>query len=833
MTILARILFPVSFAASVAASAFGPAADTVTYIPNEYKLHHSGNLDAIRVVDTTGFDDSLLFSQDSVQADSIAPLTARDTIFPPDSLRETDPFRYKYYVAIVDSLTHREVSDSLQHSGDSLMAAFKMAADTSALADSLHAESDWADKHLLDSLYTSDSTARARAVFLEWYNSLDKDARKKYDKEQTELKKMAVRDSLDAIKEEKKALRDSIVKNTPRILETPFLPDTMQYKRMIAWTVDRDFQDLRTEIPDTSFNYHFYDYAFQRKDVNATWLGVAGGPVQYYDWFKRKSITGVEFWEPQESWTFSPETVRQYNCKTPNTEFGYWGTILGKRSKESDNVHILTTQNITPATNFSILYDRWGGGGMLNNEEVKNKTFAAAVNHLGKRYLANAGVIVNNVERGENGGMEDTFWVRDTTVDAREIPVLAASGASTKMKKTTFFGDQQLRIPLNFRDSTKSTSGYIGHSIEFSKFTRSFTHQETDSLGQTRLDNKLYLRLQPWSDESLLSKLDIGVGDYLNKYHKALENNESGRDTENSVYVYAGVKGQLDKYMYWNADAHQVFAGADAGNTDLSADLQLNFYPFRKAKTSPMTFGAGAEFSSLRPTYYQRRMFCYNDPAMQWETDFYRTSTLKLKAYTRIPHWKMDAEVGYAVLDGNLYYDKNAIIRQHNGAMSILSADIRKHFSLFGFLHLDNRLLAQVSSDQEAVPLPALAANLRYYAEFPIAKGAMTMQMGVNALCNTEWYSPAWNMVTGTFYNQQSEKYTNGPYFDLFINMQWKQVCIFIKLQNAGKGWPLDRPDFFCADRYMLTESGMSGLKIGVWWPFYTSHIENRKVSSQ
>ena len=50
--------------------------------------------------------------------DTTRYLTARDTIFPPDSLKDIDPFRYKYYVAILDSLTHRIVVDSLKTAGD-------------------------------------------------------------------------------------------------------------------------------------------------------------------------------------------------------------------------------------------------------------------------------------------------------------------------------------------------------------------------------------------------------------------------------------------------------------------------------------------------------------------------------------------------------------------------------------------------------------------------------------------------------------------------------------------------------------------------------------------
>ena len=41
---------------------------------------------------------------DTVQIDTLF-LTARDTIKVPDSLKDTDPFFYKYYIAVKDSVT--------------------------------------------------------------------------------------------------------------------------------------------------------------------------------------------------------------------------------------------------------------------------------------------------------------------------------------------------------------------------------------------------------------------------------------------------------------------------------------------------------------------------------------------------------------------------------------------------------------------------------------------------------------------------------------------------------------------------------------------------------
>ena len=191
-----------------------------------------------------------------------------------------------------------------------------------------------------------------------------------------------------------------------------------------------------------------------------------------------------------------------------------------------------------------------------------------------------------------------------------------------------------------------------------------------------------------------------------------------------------------------------------------------------------------------------------------------------------IPYWKFSADVGYALLGNNLYYDEKGIIRQNPTPMSVLSASLRKEFVL-GPVHLDHRALLQVSSNPEVLPLPTAAFNLRYYLQFVVQRdeqrrNVMVMQVGADAYANTPWYSPAWNPNLGVFYNQTEREYTNGPYFDVFVNVQWKRACVFVKYQNAGGGWPLRRRDYFSADRYIVTKSGMEGLKFGVYWPFYT-----------
>jgi len=813
---------------------------------------------------TAGKEDTSMFL---APIDTTPHLTARDTIFPPDSLKDIDPFRYKYYVAILDSLTHRIVVDSLKTAGDSL---------------------DWPK---VDSLYYLDSAIRKKAAFDAWYAGLSKTDRRKYDFEVKEKIKKHLADSILNVKDSLKAHRDSVKEATPRILETFAFPDSLQYKRIIQWTHEREFHKMDIRQPDTSYNYWFHDYPFYRKDVNATWLGVAGSALQYYNWFNRSSENGVSFYNPYEAWTYSAKTLPMYNTKTPYTELAYFGTIFANSQKESDNLHILTSQNIFPALNYTLEYNRFGGNGIMQNEKTTNKTFVASVNYLGKRYLMHAGYIHNKVSRNENGGTSDNKMVSDTTLDAREYPV-NLSNASSNIIRNTLFLDQQYRIPFTFirniqdrkvdkafkdsvtasgdsamiaslgellaqrkeereaadtLDDNNITTAFIGHSSEYSVFRRSYQDQITDDIGKSfydnvfnyhpttsfdsvrvmKLENRAFLRLQPWSDNAIVSKLNAGIGDRILNFSVFDPTFLKGTTNKiwNSAFVYAGVEGQLKNYIHWDATGDYVFLGDQINDMSVKANARLDLYPFRRARKSPLSLDLHFETNLEEPEYYFQH---YYSNHYKWDNDFGKISTTKIQGGLSIPRWRLGARVGYALLSGNVYYDSTGVIRQNNNPMSVLSASLDKNFVL-GPLHLDNRLLFQLSSDQDIIPLPTLAVNARWYLQLNVKRNIMQMQLGAEAWYNTKYYSPGWNPAVGAFYNQKEEKYNNGPVIDAFVNIQWKRACIFVKIENIGKGWPMDKADYFSAHHYIRTQTA---LKLGIFWPFYLQSNANKTVSA-
>ena len=817
---------------------------------------------------------------DTIKADTLI-LSARDTIKVPDSLKETDPFFYKYYIAVKDSTTRREVRDSLIMAGDTL------------------------ELMKLDSLYIKDSTEVAQAKHAAWYASLSRRERKRYDAEQKLPALIAAANRKMAIKDSIKTRKDSIIQATPRILETFAFPDSLHYKRIITWTHDRDFHEitgLRDQSTDSSFNYNFHDYNFYKEDLNASWLGGAGSPVQLFDYFKRKDEDNTIYYAPYQIYSYTPETLPQYNTKTPYTELCYWGTLFANREKEESNIKILTTQNITPELNLTLMYTRNGSKGMLRNEDTDNRNAVIATNYTGKKYLMHAGFIYNRILRGENGGVVDEAWIRDTLVDAREIEVYL-NNARTSMKRNTVFLDQTYRIPFTFLDKdvrarkkddrlfaarkdsimtagdslaiaaileeeelrnrkladtqmqadslkTDITTAFIGHSSEYTVARKSYTDnltssdtygreffndrfylnpiQSHDSLRVMRLENKVFIRLQPWKNDGIVSKLDVGLGDkLLNYYSFKPDSYLQGGTNEifNSVYLYAGAQGQYEKYLKWDAKGLYTFLGHEINDFGIEANVSFSAYPFRRHRNSPLTVNAHFETTLKEPDYYQQHMLTNH---YRWDNDFGKISSTRLEASVSIPKWDLFGSFSYGLLSNNIYYDTMGVAMQNNSAMSVISANLQKDFKIWKF-HLENRATLQFSSNQEVMPLPLLALNLRYYFEFNVVRNVMKMQIGANGLFTTKWYAPAFNPVVGVFHNQTEREYGNCPYIDAFVNIQWKRVSLFVKAINVNMGWPCKQTDYFTAAGYIAPQRA---IKFGIKWPFWVFNNSNKSSST-
>jgi len=633
-----------------------------------------------------------------------------------------------------------------------------------------------------------------------------------------------------------KEYKDSVRIATPRLLTTFAIPDSLCYERVMTWTSDHYFNELEMKKLDTLYNGHFYDYPIHRNDVSGTYLGTSGSASQNYNYFRRENLEVFPLFNPYLGWSYTPETLPQFNTKTPYTQLAYQGTTFSLKAMEESQIQLLTTQNITPAFNFTLSFNQYGSKGMLQKEATDNRTAYISANYLGKRYMMNAGYIGQGVKRQENGGISDSRWIRDTIVDTKEIDV-NLSDANNALKRRTYFITQSYAIPMNFfRNDADSlavgegTMAYIGHSGEFSTYNKVYTDkissqkeknfynnnfyinsgQSNDSLALTRFENKLFIKLQPFAPDAIVSKLNAGIGYQMLSYYSFnpsfyLTGNQ--RNTHHNAYLYAGASGIFKKYFAWDADGKYTFLGYNFSDMTLGGKVRFSVYPIKEG--IHLTGKFRTSLTAPHP-FEQELHFNHHD----WTNDFSKVSRTTVEAALDIPKWKLSAGAGYALVDGQIYYDSLSVIRQAEKPLSVLSAYLDKDIKL-GFLHLDNRALFQLSSDEDVLPLPKLAFHMRYYAQFTVVKNAMEMQLGLDATYTTAFYEQGYMPDLGVFYNQKNELIGSTPYFDAFVNMQWQCVCVYVKYTNCLLGWP--QSDYFSAYHYIKPAKGF---KFGVFWPF-------------
>ena len=669
-----------------------------------------------------------------------------------------------------------------------------------------------------------------------------------------------------------RAYRDSVIRNTPRILLTYVFDDSTRNQRMFLWNADTYFNKPVSIDPDTTFNDWFIETPDRKNDVGAASLGVSGSAMQYNNWFLRPQQQIFPFFDVYLPYSYTPETLPFYNTKTPYTELGYWGTLFANKKMEETNIRFLHTQNFTPSFNINFLYQRFGAAGMLEHEKTDNRTLALTGNYLGKRYMAQGGYIFNRIKRDENGGISDPTMVLDTLLDAKVIPI-TLKNANNTLKRNTLFLTHSYGIPFKFlqkkggmlpdslalaADSLaasgdagrmvaatgvkpdslifgEGTMAYIGHSIDASFYSKKYTDaiglddslgralyhnkfyinptESADSMRVFKLENRFFINMQPWAKEALVSNVSAGIGhQYLSLYgfkqDYFLEGNSN--TTQNNMYMYFGAGGKLKKYFSWEGLGVYNFAGYY--QNDFSVDGKVTFSSYPKTMKRGIHLTGKLHISQQRPNWFYNNAYTNH---YVWENDFAKTTQTRIEAKLDIPDWKMEAFFGYAMLKNNTYFDSLSVVRQNPEAMSILTAYLRKDFKLWKF-HMDNKILFQVSSDEDVVPLPELALDLRYYFQFELVKNVLTAQLGANATFTTEYYAPGYSPALGVFYNQKVEKIGETPYVDLFVNLQWKRASIFVKYVNAALGWPDN--DYFSTFRYIRSQKA---LKFGIHWPFY------------
>ena len=645
----------------------------------------------------------------------------------------------------------------------------------------------------------------------------------------------------------------NVKKRRPRRpLESYYFSDSVRALYNWKWFLDRDYNRVRIEPLDTTLADWRIDYVFYRKGVGDMALGGLGQSSQPMNWFDRRQDKDFTFGRSYDAYTARLDNVPFYNAKRPYTNAMYLES--GQKRYREEHFELVHSQNIDPSTSANISYKARSTMGQYDWQRTKNHALSLGVAHTGKRYSIHAAFIYNYISARENGGAVGKWAIADTTFEMPSgVPIrLASSKAENTYRNIGGFIKQAIAIPLQrvteYDFSLADIPAvYIGHQIEYNRWTKSYSdvraqytndrgdHDENggyistthdyytdwfinpsttrDSISESILSNKLFVQVQPWDRNGIVSTIDGGVGVDLHTYsYLRLEDYLAGRitrDKRTSWYIYGSTGGMIKRYADWGVDVKYYPSGYRGGDLSVGANITLRAF----INERPLILSGRFRQELRTPGYWQQNLFSNH---YSWFNSFGKESETRFDVNFSVPSIALEVGVWQGVLSNTIYYGSDSRPQQNKGAVSITRFYARKDFRIAG-LHLDRRSLVQITSNERVLPVPIFSAFLSYYYEFWLVRNVLRVQIGVDGRFNTSYYAPGYNPALSVFYNQREVKVGNYPYLDVFISAKWKRMRILLKLQHLNQNL-FGNGEYFQTALYPLNPRMF---KLGLSWSFY------------
>ena len=635
-------------------------------------------------------------------------------------------------------------------------------------------------------------------------------------------------------------------------LESYYFSDTVRALSNWKWTIDPDYNRVNIAPLDTTLSDWRIDYVFYREGVGDMALGGLGQSSQPINWFERRQDADFSFARSYDAYTARIDNVPFYNSKKILTNLTYLES--GQKRYREEHLELTHSQNINPSTSANVQYKARSTMGLYDWQRTKNHALSVGVAHTGKRYSVHAAYMNNMVQARENGGVVGEWAIADTIFEMPSgVPMrLASSEAENHYRNNAFFVKQALAIPLErvteYDFSLADLSAvFIGHQFEFNTWSKVYTDKRAsytnergeydekgnyrpttheyydnwyidpkntrDSISERLISNKLFVQVQPWDRNGVISTIDAGVGLDLHTYsYLNLENYLTGkmtRDKRTSWYAYGATGGHIKRYADWGVDVKYYPSGYRGGDLSVGADITLRAY----VREHPLILSGKFRQELRSPSYWEENLFSNH---YAWFNSFNKESETRFEVNFSIPDIALELGAWQGVMSNMIYYDTNSRVSQHDGTVSLTSLYARKDFRFAGF-HLDHRALVQFTSDESVLPVPLLSAYLSYYYEFWVVRDVLRVQVGIDGRFNTAYHAPSYNPALSVFFNQREVKVGNYPYLDAFVSAKWKRMRILLKLQHLNQNL-FGNGEYFQVARYPLNPRMF---KFGISWSFY------------
>ncbi len=612
-----------------------------------------------------------------------------------------------------------------------------------------------------------------------------------------------------------------------------------------SWTAS---QPLGLRVPSSidtlQYNYHREFVPSMASDAWAS-TGNFGCAGINQIFFERKESSEFIFADALEHWIPNADNQKFYNTRIPMTLLSYsWG---GGRESGQDRLKGIFSGNAGKRIQVGAMLDYLYSKGGYDRQALKDFVWGFSGSYTGDRYELQASVATFNSVNHESGGIKDDAYITDPAslqggdpnIDAKAIPVNLSS-AFSRVKGSQFRMNHRYKVGYyeeeQVNDSTINRT-YIPVSsfiwtFDYKTNTHKFVNENATEDGEY-FENS-YLSVDGTNEETkywrIRNTIGIDMLEGFNKYAKfglsAYATHEVRRYTqvcdtmltssykpenltpfpefdiepktiENLLWVGGQLTKQRGSILTYGATAQFGIVGSVAGDIDVSGHLSTHI-PLLGDTVSIVGEGffRNTEASFLLKNYISNHF--------AWKNDFGKIRRFRVGGRIEIPRFGTTLSAGVENLQNYVYFNTLALPEQEGGSVQVFSASLSQNFRL-GILHWNNRLTYQTSSNESVLPLPKLAVYSDLFLSFTVSK-VLKINLGIDCNYYTNYYAPAYQPSTMSFYNQTEKKLGNYPFMNAYADMKLSKTRFFVMYSHLNQGM-FGGNNYFAALHYPMNPS--------------------------
>lgn len=622
-----------------------------------------------------------------------------------------------------------------------------------------------------------------------------------------------------------------------------------------AWTLISPLGLHKPAAIDTLlYNYQRRAIPAMASDAYAS-TGNLGGAGINMIYFQRREGSPFFFDDALSRWLPTLTTQKLYNVYTPMTLASYH--FAGNSQNHTDHLNLQFAANANRRVGVSAFMDFIYSKGCFDAQATKDISWGLGGYYLGDRYEMQTVFNMFNDLGKENGGITDDRFITDpatlqggvNSIEPKTIPVRlsaahnrisAANILSTHALKIGYWTQEEVNdtltrdvyvpflrmiyslqfdarkhyfINTNAKQGAEMWSNHYFSPDRTADDTRYFSVQNT--LGVNMLEG-----FRPWVKFGLSAYATLETRQYR---LPSLYYSVDAADRPNLTPLPEGldilpkttqhllwVGGRLDKtngaLLRYAADARFGMAGDNLGDIDLKGDVSSRF---QLLGDSVQIEGHG-RLSNLETPWLLRN---YVSNHFAWQRNFGKVRNVALGGSLTIPWTRTVVAADVENRQNLVYFSSESLPEQYAGNIRVFAARVEQDFQ-WGIINWRNRLTYQVSSNDDILPLPALAAYSNLFIGFR-AYDTLDMQIGVDG----NWYSRyrpyAYQPALMTFTQQGADAVDVGNFViaNAYATAKIDKVRFFLLWSHFNAGW--GRPNYFSLPHYPVDPSRIQfGLSI-------------------